>query len=411
VPYKDITEIDAKVRAVLPVSAQKLYMAAYNAEWEKSKDEAKAHANAMGAVGRRYAKGPDGKWTLKESDTMRDLKALREASIELTPPNENGVSADSVLIRAGVNKTGRRLYTPEFLREALPRFDGAFCFVDHPSLDEEKTRPERSLLRMGARVSNPRWRESDQTVIGDVHYMGTGLGQEVRALFADEVVRERAGLSIYYPWGAKSKRIKVAEAWVDCPVSLQGGEKFDVDFVTRPSAGGKVGPIRESEEDMDLKELTMEELQAERADLIEAARAGYVLAESVEKPKPEEKDEAPPATGLSEADRERIEKLERRNRVLEGSEIVRLKLAEVADLPTAARALVESDFAGAECEDVTAFGERVAAKIAAVKTLAESLSEAGRVRGVAREQTGGTGEVDVRAGLRKAMGLPEPKAE
>lgn len=327
------------------------------------------------------------------------VQGMREATIQPTEPNAAGVSEACVLIAAGVNKTGRRKYTPEFLSENVARFEGAFCHADHPSISEARDRPERSVRDMAAVVRNVRWDPDAGTVLGDLEYLTTQAGVDMREAFRNPVVRERAGLSIYWPGGVKVKREKLQEGTVDVPLALVGDGQFDVDFVTRPAAGGKVAPLREGEEgavDMDVSELTVEVLEAERPDLVAAIREAVTPApEPVADPEPEPE---------PVAEAEEIVVLRREVRQLRAAEVLRERLAE-AGLPEKGAAFVRSRFAEAECEDREAFGSLVEVEIANVKALAEDLSEAGRVRGIGSDTTPPE-KVDVLGDLRRVCALP-----
>lgn len=315
---------------------------------------------------------------------------LREA-IEPTAPNESGIAEGCVLLRAGTNKSGKRHYTPEFIQGHLDRFDGAMCHMDHPTMSESRDRPERTMGTLAAVVRNPRWQEtvadadgaSTGAVVGDLEFLGTDAGRNMAAAFRNPVVREKAGLSIYWPGPVKVARRKLGEAQVDVPLELLGDGQFNVDFVTRPNAGGRVGPLKESEADMDIADVTLEMLEAERPELIEAARKGYV-----KQPEPAAK----PQTGMSEAERTEFEALKARGRRADAKDIVDAKLAE-AQLPEAVKTEVRADFAEAECTDATAFAAVVDAKIARMKTMVESLQPRG-ARGVVAEPppSGGAGK-------------------
>lgn len=327
-----------------------------------------------------------------------NVQGIREASIEPTAPGEGGISEGCVLLRAGLNKTGKRMYTPEFVQEHLSRFDGAFCSADHPSLSEGKDLPERSMLRLAAVVRNPRWDEAMNAAIGDVEYLNTPAGQTMREAFRNDVVRERAGMSIYWSGPVQVERRKLKEAGgraVDVPIRLLGDGQFDVDFVTRPSAGGKVGPLREGVDDAMLSDVTLEQLTAERPDLIEAARQGYVRQEDMPPAPPDN------TAALAEANR-RIEALEQRNLALEAQGIVRDKLAE-CDLPAKAKAYVAKHFA--DVVNTAGLAEAIDAEIAEVKEL--GLAESGRVQGITGEPPAAV--FDSMAGVRDLWGIPEPK--
>ncbi len=314
---------------------------------------------------------------------------FREA-IEPTAPNEAGIAEGCVLLRAGTNKSGKRHYTPDFIRGHLDRFDGAMCHMDHPTMSESRDRPERTMGTLAAVVRNPRWQETvseggatQGAVVGDLEFLATDAGRNMAAAFRNPVVREKAGLSIYWPGPVKVARRKLGEAQVDVPLELLGDGQFNVDFVTRPNAGGRVGPLKESEADMDIADVTLEMLEAERPELIEAARKGYV-----KQPEPAAK----PQTGMSEAERTEFEALKARGRRADAKDIVDAKLAE-AQLPEAVKTEVRADFAEAECTDATAFAAVVDAKIARMKTMVESLQPRG-ARGVVAEPppSGGAGK-------------------
>ena len=336
------------------------------------------------------------------SDELQRAKTTKQRGLseafEPTAPGENGISEGCVLLRAGANKTaqsgrpGGRKYTPDFIREHLPRFEGAMCHMDHPTISEAKDRPERTMGTLAAVVKNPRWSETDNAAVGDLHYLGTDAGRNMREAFADETVRAHAGLSIYWPGGVRVKREKLGESYVDVPVELLGEGQFNVDFVTRPNAGGRVAPLRESEETME--ELTVEMLEAERPDLVAKLREGFI-------PKPaEEKLETQVTVGMSEAERAEFDALKKRARCADAKDIVTAKLAE-ASLPEKAAGLVLAHFSEAECADAAAFTPLDEAEIERVKGAFEGLVEAGRVRGIGGEPkpkvTGGKSAAELMA--------------
>lgn len=62
-PYKNVKQIDSRVRKVLPVAAQRIYMKAYNASMNKP--VVNRHRIAWAAVKQKYKKGKGGKWRRK----------------------------------------------------------------------------------------------------------------------------------------------------------------------------------------------------------------------------------------------------------------------------------------------------------------------------------------------------------
>ena len=336
-----------------------------------------------------------------------------------------GVSEGCILLEGGLNKSGSRYYTPEFLRKELPRFEEALGHADHPSTEEARSRPERTVQTLATVVRDPRFDESQKAIIGDVEFINNAAGRAMMETYSHPSVRAQAGLSIYWPHRVRSERRVMGESskQVSVPLELIGSaaEKFNVDCVTRPNAGGKVGPIRESDgevNDMDWKDITAEDLAKERPDLAEQLTAAANAEGEEQKPDPEKgtpEAETPEANVKAATDEQptesdRLGALEKENRQLKASGIVSEALAE-AKLTDSAKALVEADFADAECDDVEAFGKRVAARIESVGNVVKEAAGSGRVRGVmAESNTGGTTANPVKEAVARLTGHDKDKA-
>ena len=76
-PYKSISELPDQVRSALPVSAQEIYMNAFNAAYKKfDGDEGRSHSYAWGAVKRIFEKDEKtGEWKKIRGETSIDKKA------------------------------------------------------------------------------------------------------------------------------------------------------------------------------------------------------------------------------------------------------------------------------------------------------------------------------------------------
>lgn len=367
---------------------------------------------------------------IRESSVERTGNGLRESSIELSapvgtgaeneamPPGVIGISPDSVLLRAGVNKTRRRKYTEAFIREHLERFQGSFSSIDHPSMSEAKDRPERSIADVAAVIMNPRWDTTENAAVGDVHYINNTAGREMLETYRNPVIRERAGLSIYWPGDVRMRRERLAEGnLVDVPMQLLGEGRFDVDFVTRPSAGGRVGALRESEDTQMLDELTIDDLLEYRPDLVEAIRSqeSETVEETVTESDTETEVTEEPVAEAEQtveetveeetepvAESDRIAELEATIRTMRGREIIHDRLRE-SDLPEQGRSLVEADLEGVEWSDETEFTARVDARIAAVGALVSAVASP-RVR-VPHEAVAESVRHDVAADIQRIAGL------
>ncbi len=102
----------------------------------------------------------------------------------------------------------------------------------------------RTGLRLAGRTENARYDVGQQAVVGDIKLLtGTPPGDQARAIFADPVVRETAGLSIYWPYQVDADFLPVEGRTVTVPRKLLGNDtaKLSLDFVTLPTAGGRVG--------------------------------------------------------------------------------------------------------------------------------------------------------------------------
>lgn len=173
---------------------------------------------------------------------------LQESGLQgFAPVSDDGVIRDCVIIREGLNAVGTRLYTPEFLKASLPRFANGLCNLDHPTESEARDRPEGSLRDLAGYMTNPRWSETERGVVADVKLLADQpTGERVSKLFSDDVVRETAGLSIYWPYGFDGTERQIDGRRVQVPTALKGPDKARIraDFVTAPTAGGRVGRAR-----------------------------------------------------------------------------------------------------------------------------------------------------------------------
>ena len=179
-------------------------------------------------------------------------------------------------IAAGRGSSG--YYGEQMLEQAAPLFNDVQMFWDHPSVDEEANRPERSLRDLAGVFTNARY---------DTAPDGPGV-YGIARVFAPfrEALREMApyiGLSIY-GFGT-SEPGEVDGEQVDV-VTLE--EIRSVDFVTLPGAGGKVLALFES---MRHKEGSMEH---------EGIIEEQPVEESVETEPAEEAIEEQPAEAVEE---------------------------------------------------------------------------------------------------------------
>lgn len=200
------------------------------------------------------------------------------AEAEITAPPKPLIAT---LIKAGLNKSGKRLYTETFLRQCIGegRFTGSYCHVDHPTQEQQRQRPERSMRTIAARTGDAFWDESAKAVKAPIVWLNADRpgtpGYEAEGLFRDPIVRQRSGLSIFYMGPVdveEAVRPETQGRKVQVPKALGDSRKFDVDLVTAPGAGGGL-PLHES--DVPEEEPTMEttdELKAQYPELVAQLR-------------------------------------------------------------------------------------------------------------------------------------------
>ncbi len=227
------------------------------------------------------------------------VEALESAWDEASTADGDTIP-DVTIIRAGVNKAKSRKYTPEFLQQCVAegRFSGSFCYLNHPTQQEQRERPERDLGLIAARTGDAYWDEASKSVKAPLVWLAEDVagskGQLGKAMFIDPVVRQRAGLSIFYQGDVKASEEKLAEAGgrkVVVPTALLSERKFDVDLVTSPGAGGGFPLLESTRGDEDGETpMSLEELKEQYPELVEAIRAEVVAEQA---PAPAEQQEKP----------------------------------------------------------------------------------------------------------------------
>lgn len=78
-------------------------------------------------------------------------------------------TARQIIIRAGWS-SNRRLYSPEVLERAIPLFEGAQTYADHPTPDEIKDRRGRSVLAITGYLSEVKF--EDNALKATRHFVG-----------------------------------------------------------------------------------------------------------------------------------------------------------------------------------------------------------------------------------------------
>lgn len=199
---------------------------------------------------------------VKETETrelVRNYVPLAEAKFDKG-------RATVIVIKAGFNATEDRYYPAEMLRRDFKVFEGMKMYADHPTEEEDKARPERSIRDWVATLTEVTCDESG-TVTGVAEIVEPWLMQKLASLRDKEMLSEM-GISINAVGSASKatidgKETLVIEKLVACR---------SVDFVTEPGAGGIV-TLYESDRNHDIDLVELAALKEHRPDLVKAIEA------------------------------------------------------------------------------------------------------------------------------------------
>ena len=209
------------------------------------------------------AEGDISKWAKETSTRERVFNyiPLTEAKIEKG-------RATVIVIKPGFNTSEDRYYPAEMLKRDYKVFEGQKMYADHPTEQEDKDLPERSI-KTGSWVAVLKDVTVDESgvVTGVAEIIEEWLKEKLSTLQKKGLLSEM-GISINAVGNASKGKIDGKETLVI--EELTGARS--VDFVTEPGAGGAV-TLYESDRgyDIDLVELSV--LKERRPDLVKIIEA------------------------------------------------------------------------------------------------------------------------------------------
>jgi len=202
------------------------------------------------------------KW-VKESETrelLQNFEPLTEAKFDKG-------RATVTVIKAGFNATGDRYYPAEVLKRDFAIFEGQKMYADHPTEQEDKDRPERSIKDWVATLTEVACDDSG-TVTGVAEILESWLMQKLASLRDKQMLAEM-GISINAVGSASKSKVEGKETMViEKLVAARS-----VDFVTEPGAGGVV-TFYEADRSRDVDLIELSALKERRPDLVKAIEAG-----------------------------------------------------------------------------------------------------------------------------------------
>ena len=256
----------------------------------------------------------------KESDIDVGFVSLKESTFDVDTGEVN-----VILIEAGTNEMKRRHYPIKTIEEAAPLFAGLKMYINHPTKQEEKERPERNLSDWASTIKESRAIDGKAAAKVSVH------DPWLRERLANKTFRENVGLSINAGGLISYGKVNGKDMQIVEKITLnRRSGPASVDWVTEAGARGRVATkLFESRRGtkMELSTVSLLEMSKERPDLINE------LKESIVKELKESKENVEKETKLTEA-LEKIEKFEKEKVSRENQSLVEgwLKEKKVVDV-------------------------------------------------------------------------------
>jgi len=283
-----------------------------------------------------------------------------------------------IVIKAGFNADKSRYYPAEMLKRDYRVFEGLKMYADHPTEQEEKSLPERSIKPTGfvAKLIDVSCDENG-TVTGVANIIEDWLMKKL-ANMRDKNMLSEMGISI----NALGRGSKTTIEGVETLVIEELTGARSVDFVTEPGANGIV-TLYESDREVDIDLIELSSLRERRPDLvklIETKVRNEITKEAKKAMENEElikeKDEQI-ETLTKERDelKEAAEKAVKEAAKAEAQAIIK-EAVDKAELPEAAKERLTERFKDAEN------AEGIVEAIQSEVDYIAKLSEAGKVKGL-----------------------------
>ena len=282
--------------------------------------------------------------------------------------------ATVIVIKPGFNFSKDRYYPVEMLKRDYKVFEGQKMYADHPTKEEDKARPERTIKDWVAVLKDVTVDESG-VVTGVAEVLEPWLMAKLASLRERGLLSEM-GISI----NAIGAATKGTIDGKDTLIIEQLVSSRSVDFVTEPGAGGIV-TFYESDRAHDVDLIDVAELRSRRPDIVKIIEndARAVLKQEVQtrmetEARIKELEEANEALtkerdGLKEANEKAV-----RDAKVAGTKAEVAKAVESSGLPDATKARLLKQFDGVESLD------GLAEAIKAEKDYIAELSEAGIIK-------------------------------
>ena len=338
---------------------------------------------------------------VKETETrelLHDYMPLTEAKFDKG-------RATVIVIKSGFNATEDRYYPPEVLKRDFGIFEGMKMYADHPTEQEDKARPERSIKD---------WVGTLSEVVCDENGVVTGIAEIIEpwlmqklASLRDKKMLSDMGISINAVGSASNgviegKKTLVIEKLVACR---------SVDFVTEPGAGGIV-TFYESDRSHDIDIVELSTLREKRPDLVKSieSKVRAEITKEVKRAMDNEERikelEGQIETLTTERDglKEAADAAEKGKAKAEAQATIK-EAVDKAELPTAAKERLIERFKDAES------AEGIVEAVQSEKDYIAKLSEAGKVKGLGATNVSSEKDKEALKESFKAGYIAEGKSE
>lgn len=234
---------------------------------------------------KRKIRGEYRKLDVADEEIPRWVKEAEARALlaEMVPLAEAVVTgqgiAKVVVIRPGFNSSKDRYYPADVLARDHAVFEGIKMYADHPTSDEEKQRPERSIKDWVATLKNVHVDDKGQ-IIGEAIIVEPWMQAKLAAL-RDKGMLQELGISINAVGSASKGEI----TGVKTNVIERLIKARSVDFVTEPGAGGAVQMYETSGPENDVDLVSLETLRERRPDLVKAIEGEVKAAIQVQETK------------------------------------------------------------------------------------------------------------------------------
>lgn len=325
--------------------------------------------------------------------------------IPLTEAKFDKGRATVIVIKAGFNATEDRYYPIEMLQRDYKIFEGQKMYADHPTDEEDKARPERSIKDWVATLSEVKCDENG-VVTGIAEILEPWLMTKLASLREKDMLSEM-GISINAVGNASKGTIDGKETLV---IEKLIAAK-SVDFVTEPGAGGIV-TFYESDRSHDIDLIELSILKEKRPDLVklietniraEITKEVKKVMESEERIK-ELEGQITDLTTERDNLKEAAEKAEKEKAKAEAQAVIK-EAVNKAELPDAAKERLVERFKDAETAD--GIEEAIQSEVDYIA----KLSEAGKVKGLGETKSDPKKDREALKESFKRLGMTDEEAE